>query len=195
MKYLKMLGIAAVAALPAFLAGSASATTLEVKGVAQNQAVTFYGSSLNSMKLARTDGSMANTCTDSSLQATTEAPFTSTALIKTVSATVSELKFEECTKAVQVHKAGKLSIAYSGGVTGTDGTVTSSGAEITVGSPFGTLNCKTGEGVDIGTLTGQSSGFAGLDIKAVLNCGFLVPSAVWEGGFTILTPVALGVIE
>jgi hypothetical protein len=196
MKYLKMLALAGFGtmALMALSAGSATATTLEVGGVAQNKAVTISASSLTSMKLARTDGSMANTCTDSSFQATTEWPFTNTALITSVSATVSDFTFEECTKSVLVHKAGKLTITHSGGVTGTDGTVTSSGAEITVGSPFGTLNCKTGTGTHIGTLTGQGSGFAGLDINAVLNCGFLVPSAIWQGGYTILLPVALGVI-
>jgi len=43
MKYLKMLGLAAVAAmaLTAFTAGSASATTLEVGGVAQNASVSL----------------------------------------------------------------------------------------------------------------------------------------------------------
>jgi hypothetical protein len=60
-------------------------------------------------------------------------------------------------------------------------------AEVTVGSPFGNLTCKTGSGTTIGRLTGKGSGggAAILDVNAVLNCGFLVPSASWKGTYEL----------
>ncbi|HEY5943448.1 MAG TPA: hypothetical protein VIT89_11400, partial [Solirubrobacterales bacterium] len=152
MKYLKMLGLAAVAAmaLTAFTAGSASATTLEVSGVTQNKAVTLEATlkTGTSAILSRTDGSLANTCTGSTVKGTTVTPFTGA----TVTGPISTLDFGPCERPVTVHKAGTLHVAHIAGTT--DGTVTSSGAEVTVGSIFGTLNCKTGGGVDLGTLTG-----------------------------------------
>lgn len=190
MKYLKILGLAAVAAmaLTAFAAATASATTLEVAGVTQNKSVTLDASLASGTKavLARTDGSLANECAASTVQGSTASPFTGA----TVTGPISSLSFTICERAVTVHKAGTLHVAYK---SGTDGTVSSSGAEVTVGSPFGTLNCKTGEGVDIGTLTGKKEGNAVMDISAVLNCGFLVPSATWKGTYTVTSPAGLGV--
>lgn len=204
MKYLKMLGIAAVAAMAfaAFGASSASATTLEIGGVPQNKSV-FLTASLTpgtSAILSRTDGSLANTCTESHVEGSTVAPFTET---EEVTGPITSLSFSKCERTVTVHKPGVLHVKAdtdSEGRPTTHGTVTSSGAEVTVGSPFGTLTCKTGAGVDIGTLTGatttqNSSAHAEMDINAVLNCGFLVPSATWKGEYTITTPTDLAVTE
>lgn len=196
MKCFKMLGLAAVAAtaLTAFAAGSASATTLEVGGIAQNNSVLLTASLASGTKLliARTDGSLANECEGSHLQGTTTSPFSGTE----ITASVESLSFTSCTRPLTVHKAGVLHISHETGTT--NGTVTSSGAEWTVGSPFGTLNCKTGSGVDIGTLTGATTAsnpdpHAEIDINAVINCGFLVPSAFYKGTYTITTPTDLGV--
>ena len=190
MKYLKMLGLAAVAAmaLTAFTAGSASATTLEVGGVTQNKSVSLSASLASGTKavLARTDGSLANECAASAVAGSTVTPFTGT----TVTGPISSLSFTSCTRTVTVHKAGTLHVEFK---SGTNGTVSSSGAEVTVGSPFGTLTCVTGAGVDLGTLTGVAAGNASMDISAVLNCGFLVPSATWKGTYTVTSPVGLGV--
>ncbi len=161
MKYLKMLGLAAVAAMSfmAFAAGSASATTLEVNGVTQNQAVTITASADTSITLARTDGSFANTCTESHVHGETESPFTAAGEIrapltghKDGRPASSGLSFGKCTNAVTVHKPGTLDISHIASTT--NGTVFSEEAEWTTGSPFGTLNCKTGETTHIGTLTG-----------------------------------------
>lgn len=51
----------------------------------------------------------------------------------------------------------------------------------------------TGEGVDLGTLTGVAIGHATLELKAVMNCGFLVPSALWGGTYVITSPTGFGV--
>jgi hypothetical protein len=90
---------------------------------------------------------------------------------------------------MQVHKSGSLSIKW---ISGTNGTVTSSEAEFTTGSPFGTLNCKTGAGTHLGTLTGVASGHATVDINAALSCSGV--SSKWEAEWVITTPTGLGVV-
>ncbi len=188
---LKALGLAAAAAMAftAFAASSASATTLEVGGVTQNSTVTIEASlkSNTSMTWTRTDGSLITTCTTSSVSGSTSSPFTGTS----VTGPISSLSFTNCVRTVTVHKAGTLHVAYIAG--GTNGTVSSSGTEATVGSPFGYLNCKTGTGVDLGTLTGSASGHAEIHINAVLNCGFPVPTAFWKGTYVVTSPTGLGV--
>ncbi|HEY3434103.1 MAG TPA: hypothetical protein VGK41_00480, partial [Solirubrobacterales bacterium] len=98
--------------------------------------------------------------------------------------------FTSCERTVTVNNAGTLHIGSKGG---TDGEVASTNGEWTVSSPFGTLTCKTGEGVNLGTLSGTASGHAEMVISGVLNCGFLVPSAVWKGTYVITSPTGLGV--
>jgi hypothetical protein len=192
MKYLKMLGLAAVAAmaLMAIGAGTASATTLEVTGVTKNEPVTITASLLSgsSALLQTTSGAFANTCTESHVLGVTVAPYSGTR----VGGPISSLSFTKCTSSpVVVDAAGSLSVEYT---SGTNGTVRSSGAKVTVPSPLGgTLTCVTGENTDIGTLTGKATGFATMDINAVLNCGFLAPSSTWTGTYEITTPHALGV--
>ena len=199
MNVFKMLGIAAVAAMSfmAFTAGSASATTLEVGGVTQNNSVFVTASLTPGTKLVigRTDGSLANECEGSHLQGTTTSPFT-VADPAEITASVESLAFTSCTRALAVHKPGVLHISHDPGTT--NGTVASSGAEWTAGSPFGTLNCKTGAGADLGTLTGATTAsnpgkHATIDINAVINCGFLVPSAFYKGTYTLTSPTELGV--
>jgi hypothetical protein len=101
------------------------------------------------------------------------------------------LKFSNCTREpVTVHKSGELHITWT---SGTNGTVTSSGAEVTTGSPFGTINCKTGEGTHLGTLTGVAAGKATMDINAVLSCSGI--SSKWEATYTVTSPEGLGVVS
>jgi hypothetical protein len=71
--------------------------------------------------------------------------------------------------------------------------VTSSGAEVTTGSPFGTLNCKTEAGTHLGTLTGVKEGNATMDINAALFCGGI--SSKWEATYTVTSPSGLGVVS
>jgi len=189
MKYLKMLGLAAVAAmaLMAVTAGSASATTLEIKGVTQNTAVTIKASlkSGTSAILKDTAGISSNTCTASSVEGKSEAPFSNA----TVTGAVSTLTFSSCAREpVTKDAGGKLHITWT---SGTNGTVTSSGAEVTTGSPFGTLNCKTNAGTHLGTLTGVASGNATMTINAALSCSGI--SSKWEATYVVTTPEGLGV--
>jgi hypothetical protein len=188
---LKMLGLAILTtgSVVAYAAPSASATTLEVSGVTINQAgtITVSLASGESSITARTDGSLANTCTGGHLHGATQSPFTG----KTVTAPLSSAEASNCTRPATVHKPGIVHIEKIAGTT--NGTVSSSGAQQTVGSPFGTLNCQTGAGIDIGTLTGAASGHATIDINAVMGCGFLVPSMLWKTVLTVTSPTGLGV--
>jgi hypothetical protein len=71
--------------------------------------------------------------------------------------------------------------------------VRSIGQTTTLPSPYGKLHCKTntGEGSDIGTLTGVSSGQATLDLNAIVICD---PITVrMTGTYVITAPGGLGV--
>jgi hypothetical protein len=187
MKYLKMLGLAALSAmaLMAFGAGTASATTLSVGGVVQNKSVSLVSTikSGTSAVLRDTSGFSANTCTTSEVSGSTASPFSGT----TVTGAVSKLTFSNCSDPVTVHKNGTLHVAWT---SGTNGTVSSSGTESTMDGPFGYLNCVTGAGTYLGTLTGVAIGNARLDINAVINCAYTFR---WIGTYTVTGPERLGV--
>lgn len=187
MKHLKRLATVAMTVLAAFAVvgvGSASATTMEVGGVTKNESVTIVGSLAagTTVVLSRTDGSLANTCRGFEIEGKTLSPFTGT----TVTGSGTTLVFPECERPITAHKTGILHGEHIADTT--NATMTSSGAEVTVGSPFGTLNCKTNSGVDIGVLTGTVSGHATLHFNAVFNCGFLVPSATMKATVTVTSP-------
>lgn len=191
MKYLKILGLAAVAAaaLMAFVgAGTASATTLEVKGVTQNQAVTIHATlkAGTSAVLKDSAGSTTDTCTSSTVHGTTSV-FDGTY----VSGPISSLTFANCSHTTTVIKSGSLDIDWT---SGTNGTVISTGAEVTVVSTaFGvSAICKTGTGTTIGTLTGVAAGQATMDINGTIPCGILGNSS-WTGTYVVTTPEGLGV--
>jgi hypothetical protein len=203
MKYLKILGLAAVAAMAmmAFTAGSASATTLEVNGVTTNDSVTITASlkPKTVAVLRDTAGFSKNECSESHAHGVTEVytgtyvsgPLTGHTHAENTAGIEpsSGLSFGGCTRPVTVERPGTLLIDW---ISGTNGTVTSKEAIVKVGSAIGTLNCNTGEGTDIGTLTGVASGHATMDINGVINCG-IIPSAKWEGTYIITTPTGLGV--
>jgi len=192
MKYLKMLGLAAVAALALMAvvgASAASATTLSVGGTAKNESVTI-GASLaagTSAILKDSLGTTTDTCTESTVAGKTEGSFTGA----TVGGKVTGLTFSKCSHTTTVIANGSLSVAWT---SGTNGTVSSSGAEVTVQSTaFGvSATCKTGGGTTIGTATGVKSGNATIDINGKISCGIL-GTATWTGTYTVTSPSGLGV--
>lgn len=193
MKNLRMLAVAFVAAmaLAAFTAGSASATTLEVGGTAQGGSVTVGMSLVKGWSLSwrTTGGLFINTCVLSTMHGATASPFSATK----VSGQLSSLTYGSCVEnPIKVNAAGSLSIEWISGTT--NGTVSSSGTEVITESPLGPLTCKTNTGTNIGTLTGFSLIHSDLDINAVLNCG-IVPSALWQGLYSVTTPTGLGVVS
>ncbi|HWI97045.1 MAG TPA: hypothetical protein VNS60_13350 [Solirubrobacterales bacterium] len=208
MKYLKMLGLAAVAAmaLTAFGAGTASATTLATSGTAENASITIEASIKpgTSAVLRTTGGLFANTCTESNVLGKTVAPFTKAPTEEEpkarIGGPIETLTFKKCSEEeVKVDENGELDIEWISGTT--NGTVRSKGAKVTVPSPFGKLTCTTGAGTDIGTLTGVTKAqeeaeppvkHATMDINGVINCG-IIPSALWQGTYTVTGPTGLGV--
>jgi hypothetical protein len=185
MKYLKMLGLAAVAAMALMAIGAtaASATTLEISGAAQNKTVAISASLEpgTSALLKDSAGTTTDTCTTSQVNGSTTV-FTGAA----VSGPISTLTFGNCTHTTTVIAKGSLSVTNIAGTT--NGTVSSSGAEVTVQSTaFGaSAVCKTGAGTDIGTLTGVKSGNATMDINGKISCGIL-GTATWTGAYTVTT--------
>lgn len=173
MSWFKRLGLASAAALvitASLGAGSASATTFEVGGVAQNKSVSAFGSlqAGTSMILKDEFGTSTDTCTVAEVKGATEGTFTAAS----IGGKIGTLTFKSCTHTTKVIAAGSMSVVWT---SGTNGSVTSSGGEVTVQSTFfgSSAVCKTGAGTKIGTLTGVKSGHATLDINATVNCGIL----------------------
>ncbi|HET8955963.1 MAG TPA: hypothetical protein VFN18_09930 [Solirubrobacterales bacterium] len=203
MKLSKIFGFAAVMAMAvmAIGAGSASATTLEVNGVAQNNAVTINASleSGSSALLKDSGGTTVDTCTESSVGGTTEKDVSGDYSGTTVTGALTTLSFGKCSHPTKVISKGKLHVEWITGTT--NGTVSSSGAEVTVWSTVFQITavCKTGEGSDIGTLTGATNGssnsaaFATLDINGKMSCGIF--SATWTGSYIVTSPAELGVVS
>jgi hypothetical protein len=192
MKHLKKIAatVFAGAALSALLGlGSASATTLEVEGAVQNQSIVMETSlkAGTSMILKDTFGFTSNTCTNGGGTGNTESPFSGT----TVTGRGTNVHFSSCEREpITGHKTGTLHIQWT---SGTNGTVSSSGAEVTSPSPFGTLNCKTGAGTHLGSLTGVKSGHATMDVNAAISCSGI--SSKLEATLTVTTPTGLGAVS
>lgn len=192
MKSLKKLApaMAALTALMAVTAGPVSATTLEIGGVAQNSSTTITMSleSGTSTSWILTNGSLGNSCSSSNWHGNTTSPFSGSS----VSGLVSTLSFTSCVNSpVVVDAAGTFNVERIGSTT--NATVRSAGTQVTVPTAFFTMTCVTGSGTDIGTLTGVKAGSATLDVNAVLNCGFLAPSVVWQGSYAVTGPMGLGI--
>lgn len=114
-----------------------------------------------------------------------------------VSAALSSLTFSECEAShVTIKKPGTIEIhATSGG----DGTVTWTGAELTITATAGGISCTyTTSSTDIGTLTGSETpeGEATIDINAAtiprtgdsIFCG---SKGEWTASYKIITPPSL----
>jgi hypothetical protein len=194
MKHVKMLGLAVVAAMALMaFAGSASATVLT------SPAGTQYKGEINASAEPGTSlllkAGFANiTCTQSTVAGT---PTNFGGAAATVSGPLSTLTFSSCNATVTVLKKGTLEIHAIG--TGPNGTLTSSGAEVTVAT--GGVSCTYGTtNTDIGTLTGSKNlgvKTATMDISANLTKtagGFLCASpAAWEGAYVVTKPDYLDV--
>ncbi|HWC49087.1 MAG TPA: hypothetical protein VG448_09425 [Solirubrobacterales bacterium] len=174
------------------LASSASATTLEVKGLKQTGAVTLKASlkAGTSMRLADTSGEFTiNTCTVSTIEGASTI-FTGT----TVTIPVNALTFQTCTEEpITIDTRGSLTIENIAGTT--KGTVRWTGLKWTWPSNFGVVSCTTAAspGTDIGTLTGVAAGQATLEINTVINCTGMFTSMKWTATYTVTTPEGLGV--
>jgi hypothetical protein len=193
MKYVKILGLLAVAAgaMMAF-AGAASAT------VATSPAGTPYTGKIHATSVGHAilHGPLG---IEVQCNSTVEGTISSHGAGVTVKGTISSLTFTNCTNgyAVSVLNKGSLEAhtdpADPAGTSG-NGTLTSTGAEVTVSTPLG-FNClyKT-NATDIGTLTGSKTtkGNAVLDITAAIprsgHSAFCGGSGEWTGSYKVNTP-------
>jgi hypothetical protein len=210
MRYLKMLGLAAVAAmaLTAFLgAGSASATVLCTTTPPAGTAcgtgwhvdtVVASVSTGNSLVVRTTSGSVEYTCTVASLTAEKTATGSATT---TPVGTVSKANLtwgpvgSGCTTTVDTVAGGTLEVHWTPGTD--DGTVTATGFEWT--TLIAGVTCTMGlEGTkSIGELTGGSPAILHINVVVVKKAGsFLCPSTqVLEGTYTITNHTQVYVVE
>lgn len=189
MKYLKIMGLAAVvaAALMAF-AGIASATELT------SPSGTKYSGTVSSAAEGTTIlhppiGDIE--CKESSVAGSISNAGSST---ETVSGSLSTLTFTNCNATVNVLRKGSLEIHTKGTTANGNGTLTSSGAEVTV--EFAGFHCIfSTSNTDLGTVTGGTP--ATLDIEATIprtggNSGaFCGTTAAWTGSYKVSSPSTL----
>lgn len=201
MKYIKMLGLAAVAAmaLMAFVGvGSASAVTLCENNTATgctshvNSGKEIDFSAENSIKLAGPLGITIATCTESTVKGTTSSTGTDNATA--IAGTVTSLTFGNCSRPVTVGKGGTLSIVESGAAG--NGTVTSNEATVTiheipniVGNP---PTCAyITKNTDIGVLTANATA-ATFDISATITSETeKCPTGTWSGNYVSTGPTVI----
>ena len=205
MKYLKMLGLAAVAAmaLTAFLgAGSASATVLctttstpcgtgwHVDSIA--------ASAEGTVSLHSTGGGLEASCTVAS--STTEKSATGSATTTPVGILKKEnLKWgpvgEGCSNTTDTVSGGELEIHW---ISGTDnGTVTAKGASVTVVLAGVSCTFGVGNGKSIGDPTGGAPAIMHVNVVVEKTAGsFLCPSdSQWTGTYKITNHSAVYVVK
>jgi hypothetical protein len=110
------------------------------------------------------------------------------------------LSFTECNATVTILKSGSLEIHTRTGSADNNGTLTSSGTEVTV-EFIGTHCIFKTSSTDIGTLTGSTNtgGNATLDIEATIprtggrSGAFCGSTAQWTGSYKVTSPAALNV--
>ena len=194
MKFLKVLGLAAVAAmaLTAFLgAGSASATVLCTTtstpcGTGWHiDQIEFSAKSGTSGKKYSTSESLEATCTGSSFAANKAVTGSSSTTV-TLEVTKANMIWSLCAQTTDTISGGEIEVHT---IVGSDnGTVTAKNFAVTV--VVGGISCiyGAGTGVDWGTLTGGPDAI--LDINAVTTkqpgSNFLCPSdSIWKGEYTV----------
>ena len=194
MKYVKILGLLAVAAtaLMAF-AGTAGATTITTGGTVA--ASTIEATNENTLLL--TSNGLEVSCKHSAVAGS----ITSQGTGKTATGPISTLTFSECNQHVVVVANGTLEAHWT---SGSNGTLTSSGATVTVNftTIFGAVHClyKTNN-TDIGEITSapnHTTGHATLDITATIpveepSNGLCGATAIWHGQYKITSPTGLTV--
>lgn len=197
------LGAAVVAALMVFAVTSASATELYTEpagGSEESNGMVTTGSTIASeaeetVTLHPPIGSIE--CEESKVEGTTS---NTGGASETVKGNISTLTFGKCNATVTVLKKGSLEIHTRTEKADGNGTLTSSGAEVTV--VFAGFHCVfSTNNTDLGTLTGSTAteGNATLDIEATIprtggSSGiFCGSTAQWTGAYKVTQPVVLGV--
>jgi hypothetical protein len=199
MKYLKMLGLAAVAAaaLMAFVgAGTASAsvlcstTTTPCTSPWKTGTVMDF-SLVGTAKLTTTEGTVLDTCTGGTVKGNLEQG-TSTATAKG-NVTAANLTWSGCTSTTDTLTGGTLEIHNIAGTS--NGTVTAKEFRVTVDSFLGSCVMTVGTGVDLGTLTEGKAGTGSspdvtLHVNAVVKreSGLCGETALWNATYVLTEP-------
>jgi hypothetical protein len=183
MNYLKMIGLAAVAAAALMsFGGTASATT------PTSPSGTTYTGTVH-LHFGRTELHGPFT-TISCGTWTFHWKWESHGASVTAGGKISSININECNYPVKVLKAGSLEVHGTGGG---NGTVTWSGGEITIETSI--ANCIfTTSNTDIGTLTGGTPAKLDVNSAAIPRTGhsfFCGSGATWTGSGTVLTPGTL----
>ena len=200
MKYLKIIGLAAVAAmaLTAFLGtGSASAQTLYKyttpsanDGIAAGTEIISTLESGTSAVLTDTLGGVNDTCPGSEVKASISTNNTTDG-----GGAVSILSFIGCGHTTHVLANGSLEIRNQPGTT--NGTVISKGARVTIKSTIFGVSCvaNTGAGTAIGTITGAKAATAKatIDINGVITLENGCGDSTWTGSYEVTSPLGLTV--
>ena len=191
MKYVKMLGLAAVAAmaLMAFVgAGTASATEI-YKGAETLKSGTVIDASLSgTATLTTTEGTLLDTCTAGTVKGTTTNNGGGAGVA--VEGHITELTWTNCTEPTSTTAKGTLKINFTSGKNGTV-VAGSTATEVSVNTTiFGTCVFSISSGGTIGTLTGSTTGNATFDINAnaTRKTGLCPSSAVWTGTYIVTSP-------
>jgi hypothetical protein len=183
MKYVKMLGLLAVAAaaLMAFAGSATAASVTSNEGTTPNIVATSTNSEL--------DGTFVTVkCSNSKVEGNVESHGGAT-----VGGEVDLLTFTGCNYEVTVNEGGRGSLAvHPTGTTG-DGTVTSTGANITIHTSVGSCTFTT-NGTDVGTLDGGSPAAMNINSAKIPRTGgnFLCGSSgTWTGSYSVSSPSTL----
>lgn len=201
MRYLKMFGLAAVAAVLLAFAGAGSATATELDCGASTMCEAPTKVHLVGDGLITFDSATTLACEESTI----EASLSTGASGETPNGAVTALTFTKCggwTFIAIPNHTGTLEIHTKTASADGNGTLTWTGAEWTT-EGFG-LHCiyGTGPGHDIGTLTGSQNtgGTATFDIEAEITrvggrsgafCGG--STAKWTGFYKVTSPMYLDV--
>ncbi|HMI81370.1 MAG TPA: hypothetical protein VK480_06235 [Solirubrobacterales bacterium] len=198
MKYVKLLGLLAIAAatLMAF-AGTASATTAtSPKGTVYTG--TYKGEAEGQTTL---HGPVTITCGQSTVEGSVEQHGSGVTTV----GKVSSLTFTECNNHITVLKTGTLEAHATVSGDNADGTLTSTGAEISIQLTSLGITCIYGtNNTDIGTGTLTSStttgGNATVDVAsaAIPRTGgsiFCGSSGIWTGSYKVVNPSTLYIDE
>lgn len=204
MKYLKMLGLAglaAVALMTSVALGSASATVLckegkttgcaaAGQGYAQGTAVeATLASGTSSETIA--GGFLEGTCTGSTMKASILNAGSAT---ETVKGSASSLTWSGCTYPTKTKTLGTFEIHWISGTD--DGTLTASGFEMETLQPFGTCIYKSGTGNDLGTLQGGNPATTAISTIVTGSGAFGCPSnLIWTATYSFTAPKPLYISE
>jgi hypothetical protein len=199
MKYLKMIGLAAVAAmaLMAFAgAGTASAAAVLCESGttapcatkwSTPKALDFSLKKETSARLTTTEGTPLNTCTTSTVEGTLSRNVSGENAIGEVLA--AGLTFGKCTtEGVKTLTGGTLTVTAA--LANGDGTVLADSFEVTVPGPFGSCVFTAGTGTHLGTLSEGKAGASTLVVNAIVNrvSGLCPTSAKWVAEYTLTSP-------